>query len=99
GSAHNEAVQITGSMVTDDARVLREWLLAGMGVAVYCEMEVREEIQEGKLVQILPEYQMPEIRFYMAYDRLRNLPARAQFFKEYLVQSVAGGDGGLSIAG
>ncbi len=99
GATHNEAVQITGSMVTDDARVLREWLLAGMGVAVFCEMEVREEIQEGKLVQILPDYQMPEIRFYMAYDRLRNLPARTQYFKEYLVQSVAGSNGGLSATG
>ncbi|MCK0538587.1 LysR family transcriptional regulator [Alcanivorax quisquiliarum] len=94
--AHTESIHIAHSMATDNPRVLREWLLAGMGIAAYCEMEIRADLAAGRLVRILPHYQMPEIRFYILYDRIRQLPARTLQFKDFVTRSVAS-DGSLAV--
>lgn len=87
--AHTESVRINHSMATDDPRVLREWLLAGMGIAAYCEMEIRDDLATGRLVRLLPQFQMPEIRIYILYDRIRHLPARTLQFKDFIMRNVA----------
>lgn len=50
-------VQVAGTIVSDDAEVIRRLAVAGEGIAFKSELDVGDDIREGRLQVLLPEYQ------------------------------------------
>lgn len=81
-------VRVNGRYVSDNWEVLREWALAGMGVALKSTWDVRRHLESGALVSLLPGYSFhTDVAIYAVYPHRRHLPAKTRVFIEFLVES------------
>jgi DNA-binding transcriptional LysR family regulator len=68
--------------------VLREWAMAGLGVALKSTWDVRLQLEEGSLVPLLPGYDFgTDVAIYAVYPHRRYLPAKTRVFIDYLAES------------
>jgi DNA-binding transcriptional LysR family regulator len=59
----------------------------GLGVTVLPEYFCHEHIQSGELIQLLPEYETPEISVNLVYTERQLMPKRKKAFIEHLVKA------------
>src|SRR5918996_6569794 len=50
------SVRVTGRYACDNWEVLREWALAGLGIALKSTWDVRRHLEDGSLLSLLPGY-------------------------------------------
>jgi DNA-binding transcriptional LysR family regulator len=79
------SVRVKGKYCCDNWEVLREWALAGLGVALKSTWDVHRQLQEGSLVALLPGYTFhSDVAIYAVYPHRRFLPAKTRVFIEFL---------------
>ncbi|HEV3010064.1 MAG TPA: LysR substrate-binding domain-containing protein, partial [Burkholderiales bacterium] len=82
------SVRVTGRYACDNWEVLREWALAGLGVALKSTWDVRRLLEDGSLVSLLPGYTFAtDVAIYAVYPHRRHLPAKTRAFIEFLAES------------
>lgn len=54
------SVRITPVLSSNVSRVTKDWCIDGQGIIQRSEWDVKDELSNGKLVRVLPEYQLPE---------------------------------------
>ncbi|WP_233238410.1 LysR family transcriptional regulator [Bordetella sp. LUAb4] len=69
-------------MVTDNLYALHNAALLGMGVAVESAWMATEDMQAGRLRQLIPEWQAPPLPIYLMHPYARYYPARLRRFLE-----------------
>ncbi len=79
-------VTITPRLSTDSLYVARNTALTGLGVAVVSSWTVQDDIQEGRLVHLLPEWQPAALPVHLVYPWSRYYPARLRRFLEMMRQ-------------
>ncbi|WKY59535.1 LysR family transcriptional regulator [Vibrio sp. SNU_ST1] len=57
----------------------------GLGLAVLPEFICREHFKTGKLIRLLPEYEMPEVSVSLVYADRQLMPKRKKAFIDYLL--------------
>ncbi len=81
-------VRVSGHYACDNWEVLREWAMAGLGVALKSTWDVRRQLGEGLLVPLMPEYDFgTDVAIYAVYPHRRYLPAKTRVFIDYLAES------------
>jgi len=60
-------VKVQGDRMTDDASIARMWAVAGAGIAYKSWIDVREDVQAGRLTTILDAYCQEEIPLNAVY--------------------------------
>lgn len=74
-----------GPIQTNSSEVIREAVLAGMGIAQRSTWDIGPELSQGKLVHILPEYAASSnLAIHAVYPSRQFLPAKTRFFIDYL---------------
>ena len=82
------AVRVAGKYACDNWEVLREWAMAGLGVALKSTWDVRHQLEDGSLVSLLPGYDFgTDVAIYVIYPHRRYLPAKTRVFIDYLAES------------
>jgi len=82
------SVRVQGRYACDNWEVLREWALAGLGIALKSTWDVYRQLQEGSLITLLPGYTFhSDVAIYAVYPHRRFLPAKTRVFIEFLAQS------------
>lgn len=82
------SVRVSGRYACDNWEVLREWALAGLGVALKSTWDVRQHLEEGTLVPLFPGYAFgTDVAIYAVYPHRRFLPAKTRAFIEFLADS------------
>jgi DNA-binding transcriptional LysR family regulator len=82
------SVRVTGRYACDNWEVLREWALAGLGVALKSTWDVRQHLEDGSLVPLFPGYTFgSDVAIYAVYPHRRHLPAKTRVFIEFLAES------------
>ena len=85
------SVRVSGRYVCDNWEVLREWALAGLGIALKSTWDVRRHLSSGSLVSLLPGYSFDsDVAIYAVYPHRRHLPgedARVHRFSRELLRS------------
>ena len=81
-------VRVSGRYACDNWEVLREWALAGLGVALKSTWDVRRHLEDGSLVALCPGYTFgTEVAIYAVYPHRRYLPAKTRAFIDFLAES------------
>jgi len=81
-------VRVSGHYACDNWEVLREWALAGLGIALKSTWDVRLQLEGGALVPLLPGYEFgTDVAIYAVYPHRRYLPAKTRVFIDYLAES------------
>lgn len=71
-----QAVEVAGARIADDGGLVREWALAGLGLAYKSRLDVAADLAAGRLVALLPQWQgEPAPLHWMAVGRHRLTPA------------------------
>lgn len=83
-----ETVRVSGRYSCDNWEVLREWALAGLGIALKSTWDVYRHLQDGSLVALFPGYSFhSDVAIYAVYPHRRHLPAKTRVFIEFLAES------------
>ena len=78
-------VRVGGRHACDNWEVLREWALAGLGIALKSTWDVYQHLQDGSLVELFPGYAFhSDVAIYAVYPHRRHLPAKTRVFIEFL---------------
>jgi DNA-binding transcriptional LysR family regulator len=81
-------VRVSGRYACDNWEVLRDWAVAGLGVALKSTWDVRKQLEEGSLVPLLPGYDFgTDVGIYAVYPHRRHLPAKTRVFIDFLAES------------
>jgi DNA-binding transcriptional LysR family regulator len=81
------SVRVSGRFACDNWEVLREWALAGLGVALKSTWDVHRHLEDGSLVELCPGYTFHrDVAIYAVYPHRRFLPAKTRVFIEFLAE-------------
>ena len=81
-------VRVAGRHACDNWEVLREWAIAGLGIALKSTWDVRDQLEKGSLVSLFPGYTFDsDVAIYAVYPHRRLLPAKTRAFIEFLADS------------
>lgn len=82
------SVRVSGRYSCDNWEVLREWALAGLGIALKSTWDVHRLLADGSLVEVCPGYTFhSDVAIYAVYPSRRFLPAKTRVFIEFLAES------------
>lgn len=71
-------------------RTMVDATIKGMGIMYGPLFYAREPLRDGRLVQILPEYETEMRHVYMVYADRRLMPTRVRVFKDYIEEKMQG---------
>ena len=75
-------VQVSGTMMSDDAEVIRRLALSGEGIAYKSWLDVSEDVREGRLRLLLPDYQGEKVPLNMICPHRQQLTAAVRLLHE-----------------
>lgn len=75
---------------TNSSEIVRELTIAGVGIALRSLWDVGDALGDGRLVQLLPEWEGPtHLAVFAVHPRVPTLPAAARAFVTFLQRSFA----------
>jgi DNA-binding transcriptional LysR family regulator len=73
-----------GPLMTNSSEVIRECVIAGLGIALRSTWDISGELRSGRLVQVLPAYEgSKNLAVFAVYASRRFLPAKVRVFVDY----------------
>lgn len=84
GSGERQAFTVLPRLSSDSLYAIRRTILNGLGVGMISAWAVEEDLREGRLVQLLPQWQAPALPVYLLYPWARYYPARLRRFLELM---------------
>jgi len=82
------SVRVSGRYACDNWEVLRDWALAGLGIALKSTWDVRRHLEDGSLVPLLPGYTFAsDVAIWAVYPHRRHLSAKTRVFIDFLAES------------
>lgn len=74
-----------GPLLTNSSEVVRETVLAGLGIALRSTWDIGPELKAGRLVRVLPEWEgSANVGLYAVYPSRQFLPAKVRAFIDFL---------------
>ncbi len=83
-----KAIDVTGSVSTDDMSFVRKAVLAGSGIGIVPAFLCERAVDTGLLVRVLPEWALNGAVLHIAYPSARFVPQRVALLREYLVKEL-----------
>jgi DNA-binding transcriptional LysR family regulator len=78
-------VRVNGPLRTNSSEVVREALLAGVGIALRSTWDVGPELKSGALQRVLPDYSVgSRVAVYAVYPSRRHMEQKVRAFVDYL---------------
>lgn len=74
---------------SNSGAVMRDAALAGEGIAILPHFLIAAELRDGRLVEMLPEYRLPQPRMKAVLPRRREVVPKTRQFVEFLQQRMA----------
>ncbi len=82
------SVRVSGRYSCDNWEVLRDWAVAGLGVALKSTWDVYRDIADGSLELLLPDHTFgSDVGIYAVYPHRRYLAAKTRVFIDFLADS------------
>jgi DNA-binding transcriptional LysR family regulator len=81
-----------GPLDCSDGQVLREWCLAGYGIAWRSTWEVEADIAAGRLETVLDEFAAPPNGIYALFPQRKHLALRVRLWIDFLKHHYAQSD-------
>lgn len=76
--------KVRGSFFSNTAQALRKAALGGLGIALVPNYVVRDDLETGDLVSVLPRYRPPSRPLIAVYPRTPVVPPKVQAFVDFL---------------
>lgn len=83
------SVQVRGGLASDDGSAVREWALAGCGVAYKSWIDVAADVRGGRLQTALDDWHGEPAPLYVVFPGLQHQPPRLRAVVDWLLARVA----------
>ena len=77
---------MNGRIKTNNSNAARVLLLKRAGIAALSDMTVYDDIRQGRLIRLLPDYEISSAGVYAVYPEQRFLPIKTRSFIDYLAR-------------
>ncbi len=81
----SRGLRLRGNFEANSADALYHATLAGLGVARLSTYLIGDDLREGRLIRLLPDYEDNGSDIYAVYSARRNLPPKTRVFIDHLV--------------
>lgn len=78
-------VPITSKVMSNNTDLLRHCLLAGMGIAMRTSYTLGDDMVAGRVVRVLPDYQINQVAVRLVYPSRRLLSAKVRSFVDFMM--------------
>ena len=78
-----------GNRVSNDTDIVRRWVVSGKGIANKAKIDVAEDLHNGKLVALLPDFQSPVVQLHLICPSREQVSPAVIAFKELLREKSA----------
>lgn len=83
------SVQVRGDRVGDDGDTVRRWALAGHGVAYKSQLDIRRELQDGRLLALCREWAGERAPLNLICADRRQLAPAVQLLRQFLQERLS----------
>lgn len=80
-------VMVNSILQANNGDVLREAAIAGMGVILQPDFLLEQALADGRLVRVLPDWEVPPIGIFAVYTSRSHLAPKVRSFIDYLVDA------------
>jgi DNA-binding transcriptional LysR family regulator len=77
-------VRVNGNRSVDDASLVREWAIAGVGIALKSALDVARDLESGRLVRLLPDWDTEVYPLHALLPSGRFIPRRVRALVDFL---------------
>lgn len=79
-------INVNSNIELNGARAARELVLPGHGIGFLPSFAITDDIKQGNLIGLLPEYASEPIGIYAAYPNRKHLSAKVRLFIDIAVE-------------
>jgi DNA-binding transcriptional LysR family regulator len=79
-----EEISVTGQLSSSSGDVLHGWALEGRGLSLEALWDVGEDLQAGRLIECLAEYNCDEIELFATFQSGHPVPPRVRLFVDFM---------------
>lgn len=83
------SVQVRGNVHSNNSEAIREMVLSGLGISLSPSWLYREDIDAGRVVQIMPKHTPSSLPIYAVFPANRRQSARVRTFVDFLAEAFA----------
>jgi DNA-binding transcriptional LysR family regulator len=83
-SNRNVTIKVSGQIHCNDGEVITRWALSGQGLAWRSSWEVQDDIDKGRLIEVLGKFSAPGNDIYAVFAGRKYQPAKVRLFIEHL---------------
>lgn len=87
GGADETAIRISGRLSASNGEVAHAWMLAGLGLVQKSIWDVADDLRDGRLVAVLPQYRREEA-VHAVFPPGRQVPYRLLCFVDFLTREL-----------
>ena len=84
----SKAVSVQGSIKTNSADAVRTLLVKGAGVSVLSHFIIADDLREGRLVELLPMYELGSAGIYLVCQSKQFKQLKLQLFMDFISQKI-----------
>jgi DNA-binding transcriptional LysR family regulator len=89
GQDGERVVKISGPIVTSHREVLKTAAVRGLGIAYGPVIFFRDELTAGRVVEVLPEFKLPDATIYAVYPAGQQRSAKVLAFNDFMTRYFA----------
>ncbi|MEP0520108.1 MAG: LysR family transcriptional regulator [Hyphomicrobiales bacterium] len=82
-----QIVTVAGNRIANEGALVRDWCLAGFGIALRSELDVGANIKEGKLVELLGSFTAPPTPLQMLFPPSSAQPRRVRALADQFAEA------------
>ncbi len=86
GALERQSVTMKAAVLFNATLAVREAVLAGAGVSVLPDYAVASDLEDGRLVHVLPEWNLPRGDIHVVFPTARYRPAKVRAFVDLLAE-------------
>lgn len=84
GADRKYTISVNEVLCSNNGEVLRDATVRGLGITLLPRFIVGQELQQGRLQIVLPDYHSPELSIYVLYPVNRHLSTKVRLLGDFL---------------
>lgn len=82
-------VRTRGTLSSNNSEVLREWAIAGQGIALLALWDIRDDVASGRLQECLGDFWCDSIDLFLLYASRKHLSPRIRVFSDFIASRLS----------
>lgn len=85
-----QSIEMQASIYLDATLAVREAVLADAGISVLPDYAIADDLAAGRLIKLLPQWQLPSGDIHVVFPSARFRPAKVRAFVDLLIEKING---------